>query len=102
MLANDYQLILYGGTMVDTDSITDWPRKDIAMSNDIYAKPPVPLLDPGQWRPIDMKALHRGVVGGAYTSAPSENLGFVFGGSKVCPQSLRRFLFRKKRLISRA
>lgn len=68
--------------MEDTDS-QELPAKNWAISKDLYQKDPVPLQNPGEWRPITMDKVHRGIVGGAYVSAPSENLGFVFGGSMV-------------------
>jgi len=82
MLANDYEFILYGGLMADSDSVT-YPGQDWALARDILQHDPVPLRKV-EWRNITLPSrVTRYVGGGAYVSAPSEDLAWVFGGSRV-------------------
>jgi hypothetical protein len=84
MLANDYEFILYGGLMPDTDAVT-YPGPDWALARDIFRHDPVPLQEP-EWRQITLPSdvpVTRNVGGGAYVSAPSEELAWVFDGSRV-------------------
>jgi len=77
MLANDYEFILYGGLMADTDSVT-YPGQNWALARDIFQHDPVPLQGP-EWRDITLPSkVTRNVGGGAYVSAPSEDLAWVF------------------------
>jgi hypothetical protein len=82
LLANDYEFMLYGGVMTDTDSIT-MPKTDWALAKDLYQHGDVALLDPGEWRYVTLENITRNIAAGAYVSVPSEDLAFVFGGSRV-------------------
>lgn len=82
MLANAYQLILFGGAIERTDSI-QIPDNKWAISKDIRKRDPVPLQKPGDWRTMSMVGATRGIVGGAYVNIPSEDKAIVIAGSRV-------------------
>ena len=68
--------------MTDTDSVT-YPNQDWALARDIFQHDPVPLPNP-EWRNMILSSqVTRYVGGGAYVSAPSEDLAWVFDGSRV-------------------
>ena len=90
MLSNDYSYATFGGALLYTDSVDEsqYPASDAGVMFDVYPHDPVPLpvSDRKKFRPISMEnKVTRYVMEGAYVSAPSENLGWVFGGSKVGP-----------------
>ncbi|KAI5777539.1 hypothetical protein EDC01DRAFT_678300 [Geopyxis carbonaria] len=83
LLSNDYEFLLYGGLMVDTDS-QELPSDTWALARDLFEHKPVPLSEPDSWRAIQTMDgdVTRGIAAGAYVSVPSENLAFVLGGSR--------------------
>jgi len=82
MLANDYEFILYGGVMDDSDSIV-YPDENWALAKDIYPNNGISLPESGRWRKVQLDGVIRYIADGAYVNVPSENLSFVFGGSRV-------------------
>lgn len=61
----------------------NFPLQNWAFAKDIYQHGAVPLPRPGESRDIVLAGVTRDVAAGAYVSVPSENLAFVFGGSRV-------------------
>ena len=90
ILSNDYSYASFGGALLYTASVDEsqYPDSDECVMFDVHQHDPVPLplSDREKFRPASMKHnVTRYVMEGAYASAPSEDLGWVFGGSKVGP-----------------
>lgn len=83
MLANNDRFALYGGVFRDSDGIT-YPRDDWASGVELYANDQaIQHQDGSQWKEIKLDGVTRYIADGAYVNVPSENLAFVFGGSRV-------------------
>lgn len=83
-LSNDYEFILYGGFMGETqDPKRDQvPGDDWALDRDLFQVPGQGTVDVN-WRSLKLSSgTTRNVGSGAYVSVPSENLAFVFMGSR--------------------
>ena len=83
MLANDDHFILYGGVFDDSDGI-NYPRDDWASRMELYVDgQAVQHQDGSQWNEVVLGGVTRYIADGAYVNVPSEDLAFVFGGSRV-------------------
>src|SRR5690554_6917864 len=88
ILSNDYSYASFGGSLDDTESVDEsqYPVEDRAVMFYVHQQDPVVLAKSETFSLIQMgNNVTRNVMEGAYASAPSENLGWVFGGSKVGP-----------------
>lgn len=84
MLYNDYGFISYGGAIPDESEHDDRLDIDEAGAFYIHKQGDVGLSQPETWRTLQLNNnVTRGLVQGAYTSAPSEDCGWIFGGSQV-------------------
>lgn len=80
-LANDYEFMLYGGLDQNTDKRAHL-HDDSVLAMNLFKHGQLPLTDSGKLDVRTLEPVTRNVAEGAYVSAPSENLGFVFSGTR--------------------
>lgn len=84
MLANNYSFYELGGSIKGSDAMQDYPKLNWSLAYDIYPRTGTVLRNPESFRKVlTGDDVNRAIVQGAYTSAPSEEKGWIFGGSRV-------------------
>lgn len=74
--------MLYGGLDQNTDKRAHL-HDDSVLAMNLFKHGQLPLTDSGKLDVRTLEPVTRNVAEGAYVSAPSENLGFVFSGTRV-------------------
>ncbi|KAI5818342.1 hypothetical protein BZA77DRAFT_364449 [Pyronema omphalodes] len=82
MLANHNEFVVYGGLLDDTDTIKPMPPADYYVARYLHSSKELTLAQE-QWKVLGLKGLTRYLADGAYVNVPSENKGFIFGGSRA-------------------